>query len=116
MKYVRPVRGKGDASYVWTLFLCSSLTFGLGLAASVVVGAGCQGNTVKKGEEADMERLMLLRVRHGDTVIDLQRCDGCPNRKALETKLRDITSDHNVILSKHPTWHVQPLDTKVLIR
>lgn len=64
----------------------------------------------------DMDRILVLRVYHGDVTVELLKCDQCPGRRGHEARLREITAEHNAILARHPTWTVQPLDTRVLIR
>lgn len=88
------------------------------IALVVVVAAGgwfgIEARAVRQQEKADQNRLLELRVAHGGTVIDLMQCEGCHNRKALEDRLRAITSEYNGILARNPTWNVPRLDTRAI--
>lgn len=101
------------------MFVALFATFALGASVALVASTHCArtSETRQGSDDADMTRALQLRVKHSDAVVEFHRCgDECPQRRAIESRIRQSAADHNAILSRHPTWTLQPLDTKVLIR
>jgi hypothetical protein len=77
-----------------------------------VLGAGTYYFAGVHREKEDSRRMMELRVEHGNLEnVIIRLPSDHPDRPRLESKLRDVTAEHNAILSRHPTWTQKPLDT-----